>query len=68
MGAVTSPNDTPLPIRRDQSAFPTLGSVNPVLTGLTLARRMLDARSRPDRRTESPAPSGLNYRRRAFWW
>lgn len=26
----------------DQSAFPTVGSVNPVLTGLTLARRLAE--------------------------
>lgn len=26
----------------DQSTFPTVGSVNPVLTGLTLARRLAD--------------------------
>jgi choline dehydrogenase-like flavoprotein len=26
----------------DQSIFPTVGSVNPVLTGLTLARRLAE--------------------------
>jgi choline dehydrogenase-like flavoprotein len=26
----------------DQSVFPTVGSVNPVLTGLTLARRLAE--------------------------
>jgi choline dehydrogenase-like flavoprotein len=29
-------------LRRDQAAFPTVGSVNPVLTGLTLARRLAE--------------------------
>jgi choline dehydrogenase-like flavoprotein len=27
----------------DQSLFPTAGSVNPMLTGLTLARRLADS-------------------------
>lgn len=27
----------------DQSVFPTLGSVNPVLTGLTLARQLVES-------------------------